>query len=85
MHVFFQVIILRPHPHFTRNVRKKNPQKHPHFTRLKIRRSLDPQIRILPEAYFVRIINSYDKHLFLGYRGRRGLHLSSQCDAMCAL
>ena len=23
---------------------------------------------------------SYDKHLFLGYRGRRGLHLSSQCE-----
>ena len=21
-------------------------------------------------------------HLFLGYRGRRGLHLSSQCDVM---
>jgi len=49
---FFQVIILRPHPHFTRNVRKKNPQNHPHFTRLKIRRSADPQIRILPEAAF---------------------------------
>jgi len=41
---------LRPHPHFTRHVRKKNPQNHPHFTRLKIRRSADPQIRILPEA-----------------------------------
>ena len=45
--VFLQ---LRPHPHFTRHVRKKNPQNHPHFTRLKIRRSADPQIRILPEA-----------------------------------
>ena len=29
----------------------------------------------------LRIINSYDEHLFLG--GRRGLHhLSSQCDVM---
>ena len=27
-------------------------------------------------------INLYDKHLFLGYRGRRCLHLSSQCDVM---
>ena len=35
-------MILRPHPHFTRHVRKKNPQNHPHFTRLKIRRSADP-------------------------------------------
>ena len=48
--VFLQFIILRPHPHFTRHVRKKNPQNHPNFTRLKIRRSADPQIRILPEA-----------------------------------
>ena len=30
----------------------------------------------------LRIIKSYDKHLFLGYRGRRGLHLSSQCDVI---
>jgi len=29
---------------------QKNPQNHPHFTRLKICRSADPQIRILPEA-----------------------------------
>jgi len=48
--VFLQLTILRPHPHFTRHVRKKNPQNHPHFTRLKIRRSADPQIRILPGA-----------------------------------
>jgi len=48
--VFLQLIILHPHPHFTRHVRKKDPQKHPHFTRLKIRRSADPQIHILPEA-----------------------------------
>jgi len=40
--VFLQLIILRPHPHFTRHVRKKNPQNLPHFTRLKIRRSADP-------------------------------------------
>jgi len=37
--VFLQLIILRPHPHFTRHVRKKNPQNHLHFTRLKIRKS----------------------------------------------
>ena len=42
MYVLFQLIILRPHPHFTRHVRKKNPQNHPHFTRLKIHRSADP-------------------------------------------
>jgi len=29
---------------------QKNPQNHPHFTRLKIHRSADLQIRILPEA-----------------------------------
>jgi len=45
--MFFQVIILRPHPHFTRNVRKKNPQNHPHFT------FENPQIRILPEAGYI--------------------------------
>jgi len=37
-----QVIILRPHPHYTRNVRKKNSENHPRFTHLKIRRSADP-------------------------------------------
>jgi len=42
MHVFFQVIILRPHPHFTRNVHKKNTQNHPHFTWFNNRRSADP-------------------------------------------
>jgi len=31
MYVFFQLIILRPHPHFTRHVRKRNPQNHLHF------------------------------------------------------
>jgi len=34
---------------------QKNPQNHPHFTRLKIRRSADPQIRILPEALLLRV------------------------------
>jgi len=29
-------LLMRPHPHFTHHIRKKNPQKHPHFTRLKI-------------------------------------------------
>jgi len=29
---------------------QKNPQNYPHFSHLKIRRSPDPQIRILPEA-----------------------------------
>ena len=48
--VFFQLIILCPHPHFTHHIHKKNLQNHPHFTRFKIRRSADPQIRILPEA-----------------------------------
>ena len=48
MHVFFQLIILRLHRHFTRNVRKKNPQNHPHFT------FENPQIRILPEADCVK-------------------------------
>ena len=28
------------------------------------------------------IINSYDRQLFLRYRGRRRLHLMSQCDVM---
>jgi len=32
--------------HFTRHVRKKNPQNHPHFTRLKIRRSADPHFTV---------------------------------------
>jgi len=52
--VFLRLIILRPHPHFTRHVRKNDPQNHPHFTHLKIRMSADPQIRILPEACFIR-------------------------------
>jgi len=33
--------MLRPHPHFTRHARKKNPKNHRHFTRLKIRKSAD--------------------------------------------
>jgi len=40
--VFLQLIILRPHPHFTSHVRKNDPQNHPHFTHLKIRRSANP-------------------------------------------
>ena len=40
---FFQLIVLRLHPRFTRHVRKKNLQNHLHFTRLKIRKSADPQ------------------------------------------
>jgi len=39
--MFFQLTILRPHPHFTRHVRKKNLQNHLHFTfeNLQVRRS----------------------------------------------
>ena len=33
MYVFFKLIILRPHPHFTRHIRKKSQQNHPHFAR----------------------------------------------------
>ena len=42
--VFLQLVILRPHPHFTRHACKKNPQNYPHFTHLKIRRSANPHL-----------------------------------------
>ena len=45
--VFLQLVILRPHPHFTRHVRKKIRKT---IRILHIWKSADPHIRILPEA-----------------------------------
>ena len=48
MYVFFQLIILRPHPHFTRHVRKKEIRKTIRI--LQIWKYASPQICILLEA-----------------------------------
>jgi len=56
MQCFLQLIILRPHPH---------------FTRLKIRRSADPQIRILPEASKLHVLCKRHVQYALGNRTHR--------------
>jgi len=51
MYVFFQLIILRPHPHFARHIRKKIRKT---IRILHVWKSASPQIRILPEARIYR-------------------------------
>ena len=63
--VFLQLVILRPHPHFTRHFRKKSAKPSAFYT------FENPQIRILPEAFmtrrFCRIVNTTSPAVSLCY------------------